>query len=77
MSIADPVRVDHLRDRRADALGAGVSTPWRDELVTLVVLAEHGDELSASRLDVWLTVDSAARSLCTTMTRDVAQIRGA
>ena len=75
MTISDPVRAGLMERVPVDAPGRGGSTMWRDELVTLLVLAEHGDEVSAGRLDQWLVTDAAARTMSTTMARDVALLR--
>jgi len=75
MTISDPVRAGLMERVAVDAPVRGGSTPWRDELVSLLVLAEHGDEVSAGRLDRWLVSDTAARTMCTTMARDVALLR--
>lgn len=50
---------------------------WRDALVELLVLAEHGDASAASRLRGWLSVDPAAEAACARILRDVRTMRAA
>ncbi|GAA4880849.1 hypothetical protein [Actinomycetospora straminea] len=49
---------------------------WRDALVELLVLAEHGDLAAARSLQGWLSVDPSAASACSTIRRAVAAVRG-
>lgn len=51
------------------------ASPWRDELVDLVVLAEHGDDAAGRRLTEWLAADTTVQAVFTAIARDVAAIR--
>ncbi len=48
---------------------------WRDTLVELHVLAEHGDEAAADAAARWLERDPAARSAWDEVQRDCDRVR--
>ncbi|HEY2191334.1 MAG TPA: hypothetical protein VGH76_03380 [Actinomycetospora sp.] len=51
------------------------ATIWRDELVELVVLAEHGDDAAGRRLADWLAADTTVQAVFTAIARDVTAVR--
>jgi hypothetical protein len=48
---------------------------WRNRIVELHVLAEHGDVQAASDAERWLATDRAARHLWDTVDTDCREIR--
>jgi hypothetical protein len=53
------------------------SQGWRDELVELLVLSEHGDAVAARRLRTWIAADATVRRAHAAIVRDVIGIRAA
>jgi hypothetical protein len=51
------------------------SQGWRDELVELLVLSEHGDAVAARRLRTWIAADATVRRAHAAIVRDVIGIR--
>jgi hypothetical protein len=50
---------------------------WRDELVELLVLSEHGDAVAARRLRSWIAADATVRRAHAAILRDVVGVRAA
>jgi hypothetical protein len=50
---------------------------WRDELVELLVLSEHGDALATRRLRTWIATDATVRRAHAAIVRDVVGVRAA
>jgi hypothetical protein len=75
MTVSDLLRtraidVPHDTARRDDA-------SWRDALVELLVLAEHGDVVAATSLRGWLAADSSVAAASTTIRQVVDAVRAA
>jgi hypothetical protein len=62
MTGTDPI-LARYRDTMGTSPTRGGSTRWREELVELLVLAEHGDSTAAARLRDWEANDSARRAV--------------
>ncbi|WP_433038261.1 hypothetical protein [Actinomycetospora sp. CA-053990] len=67
-STPDPLRTVHTR-RSTEG--------WRDELVELLVLSEHGDAVAARTLRTWIATDAAVRRVHAAIVRDVVAVRAA
>lgn len=50
---------------------------WRDELVELLVLSDHGDAVAARRLRTWIAADATVRRAHAVIVRDVVAVRAA
>ena len=48
---------------------------WREALVELLVLAEHGDVIAARRLRTWLSADPVASAVSSRIARDLTSLR--
>jgi hypothetical protein len=76
MTDTDPILARYLGDRDTVATRpTRDSVGSREELVELLVLAEHGDRTAVRQLDDWLATDSTAQMLRTRITRDVDALR--
>jgi hypothetical protein len=66
---------DHTDTTWAAATAARTGPAWSEELVELLVLAEHGDEAAATRLSGWRAVDAVAETVSAAIARDVEAVR--
>jgi hypothetical protein len=55
--------------------GLGDDAVWRNQIVELHVLAEHGDVEAASAAQRWLATDGEARRLWDKVDTDCSEIR--
>ena len=77
MTVTDPVRPRVTVAPPPAGPAALDSTRWRDALVDLLVLAEHGDLDAAASLRGWLSVDPGAASASDAIRRVVDSVRAA
>ncbi|MDD7939627.1 hypothetical protein PHK61_14480 [Actinomycetospora lutea] len=77
MTITDPAppASDHGAVAAPPPTAAPISEAWRDALVDLLVLAEHGDAAAAGRLRGWTSVDPTAQAVVARMRRDIGSLR--
>ncbi|GAA4783383.1 hypothetical protein GCM10023200_16030 [Actinomycetospora chlora] len=77
MTVTDPVRSRVTVASPPAGPAAPHSAHWRDALVDLLVLAEHGDLDAAASLRGWLSVDPTAASATEAIRRVVDAVRAA
>jgi hypothetical protein len=68
-----PSTPDVTRTQRTRSSSQG----WRDELVELLVLSEHGDAVATRRLRTWIAADATVRRAHAAIVRDVIGVRAA